>query len=262
MPITRFVTTAPLPPTCLFACVHKGASSFVTQVIAPIAVTLYPGLEHREIGALFNAGRTEALVLPPRGVVATRIYPKHYDRLADAPPAPATRLGDKRIVLVRRDPRDVAVSMYYSTAFSHPVPAIDTANFLRRRRALIAWGPQEGIRRDTAAASIEEFRAALRFRDAHADVLDAPYEQLVADPVAWLRRVTRHVGWPERLAEAVAPVIRRAVAPPARPDERSHKRRVTPGAWREEFDEELVERFDREIGADLASAGYEAGATV
>ncbi|MHC5005306.1 MAG: hypothetical protein ACYTJ0_19560 [Planctomycetota bacterium] len=102
-------------PTAILLAVHKGASTFLAAELAPAICRELPGIEHLRIGWSHLRGTPpEAMALPPTGTIATRVYPDLFDRLVEDPPPAGGRFADKRIVLVRRDPRDAAVSLLYS----------------------------------------------------------------------------------------------------------------------------------------------------
>ncbi len=79
---------------------------------------------------------------------------------------------------------------------------------------------------------------------------------LTTDFAAWLARVQSHLGWTDEQAARVGHGLEVTVAAPAREDPHRHKRRVTPGNWREVFDDRLHRLFEESIGPDLEAAGY------
>lgn len=245
-------------PTTVFLSVHKGASTFVNGVLAFAAEQLFPGLRRIPYGEALNRGsRLEDLPLPPTGVFATRVYPDLYDRLIEAPVPAAGRFADKRLVVTRRDPRDVAVSWYHSLAVSHPVPpGPGREAFLEKRAAIRQMGIREGIAEFTARPAIEEFRRATEFLERYPTAIDLSYELLVTDCRTWFSRLVTLLQWPAAVVDHLGPVLAREVAPPEREDPAQHKRRVRPGNWREVFDEPLCERFGGDLGDSLEAAGY------
>ena len=239
-------------PTTIFLCVHRGGSSFIANTFADAACRHFPGLRIVPVGSLIEQGqRLEEITLPPTGVLATRVYPGHYDALIDN-----QSLSGGRLILMRRDPRDVAVSWYYSAAYSHPVPPNIVEAYERRRLELRRLGAIEGIRQHTARDAIAEFRATVRFIEDHPATCQAPYELLVTGTGAWIERVITHLDWPAQLIDELAPAFAAAVASPAREDIHRHRRRVRPGSWQTVFDDNLCALFEREIGDALTSAGY------
>jgi hypothetical protein len=247
-----------MQPTIILLSVHKGASTFLAGEFASAAQCLLPGLVHLPVHYLQLRGRTLAdMALPERGVLATRVYPHLYDALIESPVPRCGRFAGKRLVMVRRDPRDVAVSLYYSAAHSHPVPPGDPAPFLARRRRLLELGVSEGIRAETAAPALAEFRQAMDFLDRFPQTLDAPYEQLVIEPDRWLSRVADHLGWATAVVPVLGDALRPCLQPPPRERPDQHKRRITPGNWREVFDDRLCALFQHEAGSLIARAGYE-----
>ncbi len=244
-------------PTIIFLCVHRGGSSFIANAFADVVAQRFPGLEIMPLGSLVEQGRAMAdLALTPTGVLATRVYPEFYDSLEEHPAPSGGRFAGKRLILMRRDPRDVAVSWYYSAAFSHPIPPNIAEAYTRRRAELQQLGPLEGIRLHTARDAIDEFKATIRFLEQYPRTCEAPYELLVTDCRAWLDKVITHLNWPRHLIDELTPIFAEAVKPPEREDPHAHRRRITPGNWRAVFDHGLCELFDRELGESLTNAGY------
>ena len=248
--------------TTVFLSVHKGASTFLADHFAPAMVRHLDGLRHVAIGQELAAGRSmDELALPPRGVVATRIYPRHFNRLLEAPAPPQGRLANKKLIMLRRDPRDAAVSLYYSVRYSHAEPpATDPTwrrRFHQRRTMLEALDVREGIARLTARTAIREFLRTEGFLRRFPATLLTTYETLVGDFPGWLEQVRRHLGWSAELARSIGAGLEDQVKAPPEEDPRRHKRRVTPGNWQEVFDERLSEVFQRRLGRYLTGAGYE-----
>lgn len=247
-------------PTTVFLSVHKGASTFLADDLAPAMTRVFRGLEHVPFHALVLRGRpAEELALPPVGVVTTRVYPMHYDDLVERPVPAAGRFADKKLVMLRRDPRDVACSYYYSWAYSHqPPPGSERREkFFARRKALLELGPPEGIFEYSARPAIRQFLTTIEFLERYPQTLLTTYETLVTDFPAWLDAVAEHLGWSQEERERVGRGLEREVAPPPREDPYRHKRRVTPGAWRDHFEPKLERLFERKLGRRLADAGYE-----
>jgi hypothetical protein len=248
-------------PTTVFLSVHKGASTFLADHFAPAMVGHLDGLRHIAIGQELAAGRSmDELALPPRGVVATRVYPRHFNRLLEAPAPPRGRLADKALIMLRRDPRDAAVSLYYSVRYSHAEPPATDPKWRRRfqeRRAMLErLNVQDGITQLTARTAMREFLRTEGFLRRFPATLLTTYERLVGDFPGWLEQVRQHLGWSDELARAIGAGLQDQVKAPPEEDPRRHKRRVTPGNWREVFDDRLCERFERRLGRYLTEAGY------
>ncbi|MCP3904397.1 MAG: hypothetical protein GY715_12275 [Planctomycetes bacterium] len=252
----------PPHPTTIFMTVHKGASTFATHGVVPLAMRHYPDIEHRQYGPLVAAGSTAGEhPLPPSNVFATRVYPWTYDDLVEDPVPAAGRFTDKKLVVMRRDPRDVAISGFYSRAFSHPVPERGRDEFVRQRNELRSLGVVEGVRRHCARSAIDEFRAATAILARFEHALDAPYELLVTRPLDWLDLVATYLGWPRAVIDDLAGKVPPHVTAPDTEQPTKHKRRVTPGNWRSVFDDGLDRVFTDEIGPEMASAGYDAASS-
>ncbi|MCK4871408.1 MAG: sulfotransferase domain-containing protein [Phycisphaerales bacterium] len=244
-------------PTTIICCVHKGASTFVAGGFAQAVQRALPGIEHIPVHYRMVRGESiEALALPPTGVLATRVYPDQYDLLVEDPPPTAGRFADKKLIMLRRDPRDAAVSAYYSTAYSHPVPPDRPEQFLEERRRLIEIGPAKGVLRYKADKIIDEFLATVRFMRSYPRTLLTTYEELVSDFDAWFTRIADHLGWSMDVRSEISRGLAAQVQAPTAEDPSKHVRRVTPGNWRDVFDDALRTVFEERLGDDLLDAGY------
>jgi len=244
-------------PTTLLLSVHKGASSFLSNDLGPAIARGIPGMRHIEMGQEIVDGKTvEDLPLPPVGVVASRVYPFLYETVIEDPVPAAGRFADKKLIMLRRDPRDVAVSLYYSIRYSHTSKTRDPEAFLIRRTSLEELDVVEGVLQHTSKTAMNQFLATFRFLEKHPHACLTTYETLTTDFAAWRRQVHAHMGWSDEQAETVFAGLDKSLQAPSKVDPYKHKRRVTPGNWREVFDERLREMFQRRIGRELAEAGY------
>jgi len=245
-------------PTTIVLSMHKGASTFISADLAPRVARVFKGLEHLEIGSLVNRGSSYTdLALPARGVFASRVYPDLVEHLIEDPEPGAGRFGDKKLIVLRRDPRDAIVSLYYSVAYSHdPRNVRRPEQWLRLREQLRADGLSDGLKRLVNRAPIKEFKAISAFVREHPGALVTSYETLVLGIDEWLASVADHLGWDEAQRARIGEGLGESVRPPdeVRPDR--HKRRVLPGNWRDVFDDELEGIFRDRVGPELDEAGY------
>lgn len=243
-------------PTAIFITVHKGASTFVADELGPaVAATgLYPEIVN--VGRRILDGETYAdFPITPHGMMVIRLYPQEVDRLVASPPSDAV-LDGKKLVLLWRDPRDVAVSLYYSKAYSHSADVRDPERLMKDREALREVGVHQGVLDQTARPAIREFKLIRALADRYPDAVAMSYEQLLTDSAAWLASVSSHLGWSASATDSIAERIAGAFDIPTEEDPNRHKRRMRPGNWTEVFDDQLQRLFDRLAGAELAEAGY------
>lgn len=244
-------------PTTLLLSVHKGASSFLSNDFGPAIARAFPGMRHVEIGQeIVNGKKVEDLPLPPTGVVASRVYPYLYDTAIEDPVPAAGRFADKKLIMLRRDPRDVAVSLYYSIRFSHTSKTRDPEAFVERRAALENLDVVEGILQHTSKTAINQFLTTFRFLERYPHTCLTTYETLTTDFPAWRKGVQDHMQWTAEQGEKVFAGLDKSLEPPKTIDPYKHKRRVTPGNWREVFDQRVRDVFERRIGRELQEAGY------
>ena len=244
-------------PTTLLLSVHKGASSFLSNDFGPGIARAFAGMKHIEMGQeIVNGKKIEDLPLPPTGVVASRVYPYLYETAVENPVPAGGRLADKKLIMLRRDPRDVAVSLYYSIRFSHTSKTRDPEAFLDKRAALENLDVVEGVMQHTSKTAINQFLATFRFLEKYPHTCLTTYEALTTDFSAWRGLIEKHMGWSAAESQKVFAGLDRSIEPPAKVDPHKHKRRVTPGNWREVFDDRVCELFERRIGRELKQAGY------
>lgn len=158
--------------------------------------------------------------------------------------------------MLRRDPRDVAVSLYYSIRYSHTGRTRFPDKFARKRATLEHLDVADGVAAETAGTAIRQFRTTTDFLRRYPEACLTTYETLTTDFPAWMERVRTYMGWTHDETALVNRGLEEAVAPPSTVDPREHKRRVTPGNWREVFDDRLQALFEEAIGRELADAGY------
>ena len=244
-------------PTTLLLSVHKGASSFMSNDLGPGIARAFPGMKHIEMGQEIVNGKTvEDLPLPATGVVVSRVYPYLYETAVEEPVPAAGRFADKKLIMLRRDPRDVAVSLYYSIRFSHTSKTRDPEAFLDRRAALQQLDVVEGILQHTSKTAINQFLTTFRFLEKYPHTCLTTYETLTTDFPAWRSHVQEYMQWTHEQADTIFAGMDKSLEAPAKVDPNKHKRRVTPGNWREVFDERVRALFERRVGRELAEAGY------
>jgi hypothetical protein len=196
-----------------------------------------------------------------------------------------------------RDPRDIAVSAYFSHKNSHPTE--DWPELREFRTALQALPKTEGLmeslkftaRLPTDGWDIEPFRALAEWDYSRENILEVRFEDMVRDPYqffldvfaflhltrdsdsnpfAFLRYHLRNKNFLRNSRIATIPqwvallnVYKRRFTKAAsgrqrgEGDSHSHYRKGLPGDWRNHFTDEHKRYFKREYGSLLIKLGYE-----
>lgn len=277
----------PVLPNLFVVTMHKAASTFVADVLLPsIAIrTAWYGLYN--VGSQlieFSSGETSlpegeeevsgsyekrlerllaARPIPASNTVVGRVYPVHLNTLRSA-------LGREipgesaRMIVIRRDPRDALISLYWSFCKSHSASGVDPEHlggFLSLRNELGNRSVREGIRmllepEGGGELVVEEFKAITDLLRENTGICDLPYEDLINSPRLWLsqfvafgnlRAIVDHNWHTEMLMH---------LRPPSNENPGVHKRRMRPGNWREVFDDELHGILEARLGAQMREFGY------
>lgn len=201
-----------------------------------------------------------------------RDYTGHFDDLSED-------FQDRRVLLLVRDPRDIAVSQYFQWAHRMSAHKKWLNGYPTEGTDLTIWQfvaeHEAGL--DRAIAFLDAWtRAAEKLES----IEIVRYEDLRAEPVAALERVLRFLGAdpePEELEEAVeyarfdnmrrleegslVAAAGRRLEPSERGRSESYKvRRAKVGGWRDYFDAAQIAELDTRVEAGLRPGlGYSSG---
>jgi lipopolysaccharide transport system ATP-binding protein len=165
--------------------------------------------------------------------------------------------ASQRTFALIRDPRDAAVSWYFSLRYSHP-SEYDTVS--QTRQALEKLDKQQGmdlVFRDYVNHVVEIQRTWL---ESGAKIFR--YEDLLADQAGVFRQMLDfcEIDLPDRQLKKIVGKFsfrRRTWWRFGRENVKSHFRKGVAGDWKNHFDGELKQRFKSLYGDALIRAGYE-----
>lgn len=239
----------------IFVAVHKGASTFLAADFAAAVEQEMQSLRVVRVGSRLARGEDyEDMPLRPANDFFVRVYPNDLPNLACAS-ATADPLANVRHPILYRDPRDAAVSMYYSQAFSHPILECEADQRLAVRRELTQMHVADGVAQ-VSGSVIREFLDVQRLQQTLPNALPLSYEELVGDYAAWLEKLRQHLGWRRGPTRRIYAATKGSFDVPDVEDRNVHKRRIKPGNWRDVFDDRLVELFESSCGPEMRTAGY------
>jgi len=273
-------------PNIYFLCMHKAASTFVADVLFSSIARRTTSYELYQLGSFLirhlrqqqELAAEEAMRSPPdrqqqllqflqenplpesNGLIA-RLYPGHMlaleNYLGRALPNP-----DSKLMIMRRDPRDALVSLYYSLSISHSVDGIegDHTTFLEKRAHLQNKDIREGLKclldKRGGDSTIPEFTHCTNLILSNSHVCDLPYELLISDPHLWLAKFIEFAELDDIVDEDWIEAMVEHLKPPEIEDPTSHKRRMRPGNWVDVFDDELKQMLQDRLGDRLELFGY------
>ncbi len=188
---------------------------------------------------------------------------------------PSRALPEANILLHLRDPRDVLTSMFYSYCFMHS-GKVEPNTGVRREAAergidrYVLDMAGDGFRRyegdygtggnfkDEIGNVLERYERYLRELIGRPNVVLVSYEEMVRDFAGWLRKVVDRFELQDNEATYRMVLAKRAeeVAPVTEENIWLHKRKVTPGDYREKLKPETIAELDRRFGPVLETLGY------
>lgn len=168
-------------------------------------------------------------------------------------------LEDYRIILVVRDPRDILVSGYYSTAYSHPLPGEQSNkrdSFITKR----AWAKQAGIdeyvltEAPRLLLNLQRYHRLLLQPCPHTLVLR--YEDMIDDFEAWLRSLLNYTGCAVSGALQGKLLEAHQKQKPAAENVNRHVRKGLAGDYREKLQPETIAELNKLFNTVLPVFGY------
>jgi hypothetical protein len=275
----------PVLPNLFVVTMHKAASTFVADVLLPSIAVRTAWYELYNLGSELiefaqrqkggddstgpHAGQAtlQQLLaekpLPESNMVVGRVYPAHLDALRNLLgreiPDPMNRM-----VVVRRDPRDALISLFWSIAKSHAASGVDpehVGSFLTLREELGNVSVKEGVRMllhpdGGGKLVMDEFIAITDVIRANPGIADLPYEALINSPRLWLSRFVAHGNFRAIVDHNWHTEMLMHLRPPFAENPGIHKRRMRPGNWREVFDDEMHEMLEAVLGDRMSEFGY------
>ncbi|MEM7456190.1 MAG: sulfotransferase domain-containing protein [Planctomycetota bacterium] len=271
----RDVRTGTTQPSILFATMHKAASVFVWSILAEIASDYRYGTADFD-GYFYHQGKTRHPLRSDYFKETGMFYGpfrRGFEHIGDD--NHQLDLNSFKVILQLRDPRDVLTSSYYSFLHSHAVPRKDRKRMQAVRNRLSRQNITDHVRAQT------EFFYQLLNRYSrlftHPNCLVLHYEDMTLRPEKWGRQLLDFLE-PEDETAARRTLKKVTVSADDVPDViqlESHKRRVTPGEFREVLPTEVIarlnERFSEyfaalqavgELPANYESANYQNQQTI
>ncbi len=248
----------------VFFTLYRGASSYVSDLLWVLAreegVT-FINLE----GYFWNGGGSEKGFSPPdqwekivyqqKGYLygPVNIFNGPFRIYFEEIPS----LEKYKVILMLRDPRDVLVSAYFSTAYSHRMPRRNPseANRLRTaREEALRMTIDEHVLKEADVVSDIYLRYCQKLLN-KSYVLFVKYEEMVNDFESWLNRIIDFAEFhPSR--EVRSKIMCGADFKVEKENIYAHKRQVTPGDHRRKLKTETIEALNVKLRNILEQLSY------
>lgn len=154
-----------------------------------------------------------------------------------------------RVVLSIRDPRDILVSNYYSVAYSHPIPPVESnkrKEFLERR----AWAKEVGIDEFVLKESNRVYSIFDRYKSSlckYHNVGIVKYEDMIHNYQEWLMDLAKKTGMKISSSLEEALIKQNRNKKPKNEDKLSHNRKGIAGDYKEKLKEETIEKLNNKF---------------
>jgi hypothetical protein len=168
-------------------------------------------------------------------------------------------LPDYKILLMVRDPRDILVSSYFSTAFSHPLPGeqSDKRTAFEQKRA---WAKTVTIDEYVLTEAPKLLKNLQRYSDLllsrHPHTLLLRYEELITDFEGWLTRLLQYTGC------NISATLRKQLLQnhqkirPVTENRDLHLRKGIAGDYKEKLQPETIAELEGQFSGMLTVFGY------
>jgi hypothetical protein len=242
-------------PSCFVLGVRKSGSTVLSNMITALAKAHAFGV--MDFGRMFQAGMVPndwrfdqelaSLVRGGNVYLGLREFPM------------GLRLSPKFVsspkILLVRDPRDALVSLYFSNAYSHPVPKEGFARefMLKRRDDALSEGIESIVLKSARSMAHTMLEYAPLLADAHLKLYR--YEDVIFDKRRLLESIGGHFGWPVD-AQAISRILAWADVVPTAERPREFIRRVRPGDYREKLSKPAIEKLNTILADTLTTFGY------
>ena len=239
---------------------RKSGSSLLNQMLKFIAEQ--NGVNHVDLpGTFFNAGvpldawhndDLSAVIRPGNMYIGFRNCPPAFAR--------DPLFARSRRVFMFRDPRDALVSQYFSDAYSHSLPAGDSAQAQAARRFFIAKR-ERILATDINDFVLQEARSMDEAFMGYAEVMQSPltlklrYEEHVFQKKRLVAKITDHLSLPIS-AQATETLLAQVDVVPTDEDKHRFIRSVIPGDHRRKLRPETIARLDEILQRSLRLYDY------
>jgi hypothetical protein len=251
----------PLESTCFVLGVRKCGSSIMNSMLRDLA--RLNGRHFVDVaGAFFKANvivndwRNDPasldLLVPGQVYGGFRAMPMVFAQ------SPIFRAARK--ILLVRDPRDALVSEYYSTAYTHSLPAEGVGD---RAREVMLKDRELALRASIDAFAVQKTKSMNRtifeYRDVAGDPLTKVfrYEDVILNKRAWVRDIISHFGWEMLSPAALDGMMSWADVIPEAERPTEFVRQVRPGNHREKLSPEVIAQINVGLKPCMDLFGYE-----
>lgn len=168
-------------------------------------------------------------------------------------------IRDHKKILLVRDPRDMLVSNYYSTAFSHTPPGEEIGSDYKRN---FLDGREKAQQKSVNKYVVEVACEYKSFISSYDEVMEMNnikvmrYEDYIYNKMSLVNEVVEFFEWPigkDRIAQIAA---NNDVIPEAE-DKKAHIRQVHPGNYKKKLAAETIEQLNSLFEPELKKFNYE-----
>jgi hypothetical protein len=234
----------------IFFTVHKSASMLMENFLCDVSKET--GMPQIDINGYFATQGDAGIEKQKEKEFLQKIFKKQgyvYGPLRFYLPVP--ELEKYPVILLLRDPRDVLTSQYYSIRATHP---LITKKLIERRKIALKSSVDEHVRSQTPRF-VKTYNEYIQNVLGKPNVLFLKYEDMVNDFGTFIEKINIHC----RLnlsAEQIAKLDRTKTFETQGEDRSQHKRKVTPGDYKEKLQPATIEWLNKEFDDILKTLNY------
>jgi hypothetical protein len=229
---------------------HKCASVYATEILHKLAQDVLMTHVNYE-GDLWEAGQSFMNFFIEKNFDVCTITNHIYGPFRQYYSIP--ELEEYKVILMLRDPRDLLTSLYFSTAYSHPIPESQKTNMESARENAIMKSIDDFVIEQSPWVR-KTYNLYAKYFWGKKNVLFLKYEDMVTDFPTWLNEIFKHLQMTPS-EQLVKELIDGAIFEVTE-DIYSHKRQVKAGDHRRKLQVNTIKQLNLQFQDILETYGW------
>ncbi len=238
-------------PSFIFFTVHKSASTLMVNFIE--ALSKITGLVQIDYNGYFATEGAKGLEKQNNSQLIKKVFKPNgyiYGPLRNFINVP--QIDNYPIILLLRDPRDILTSQYFSIKKTHP---LITKKLIERREIAMNSTIDEHVKSEQADRFFQTYSIYIDKILGKKNVLFLKYEDMVNDFRSFILQINAHLKLNLSEQQINSLDLTKTFKIKSE-DQNSHKRKVTPGDYKEKLQPETIEWLNKKFETILKKLNY------